>query len=101
MTSGRGYTVHSRAVHKRHQAAPVVWDRARMPDKRFLQIAEVAEILDVSVRQVRALLERGDLIGIQIGGRGQWRIEVSELEAYIARCYDAARAARPAGATPR
>ena len=70
-----------------------------MPEKRFLQIADVAEILDVSVRQVRALLDRGELIGIQIGGRGQWRVEASELEAYIARCYDAARAARHTGAT--
>ncbi len=71
-----------------------MWHRAAVAEKRFLQIADVAEILDVSVRQVRALLERGELIGIQIGGRGQWRIETSELEAYIARCYDAARAAR-------
>jgi excisionase family DNA binding protein len=71
-----------------------------VPDKRFLQISDVAEILDVSVRQVRALLERDELIGIQIGGRGQWRIETSELEAYIARCYDATRAARRTGATP-
>ncbi|HEX7354301.1 MAG TPA: helix-turn-helix domain-containing protein [Mycobacteriales bacterium] len=72
-----------------------------MAEKRFLQIADVAEILDVSVRQVRALLERQELIGIQIGGRGQWRIEATELEAYIARCYDAARAGRGTGAVPR
>lgn len=56
-------------------------------EKRFLQLTEVAEILDVSMRQVYALVQRGDLRGIKIGGRGQWRVEVSELEDYIQRCY--------------
>lgn len=56
-------------------------------EKRFLQLTEVAETLDVSMRQVYALVQRGDLRGIKIGGRGQWRVEVSELEDYIQRCY--------------
>lgn len=76
-------------------------DPADVPEKRFLQMADVAEVLDVSVRQVRALLERGELVGIQIGGRGQWRIEASELEAYIARCYDATRAGHARTPAPR
>jgi hypothetical protein len=34
----------------------------------------------------------GDLPAIQVGGRGQWRIESTELEAYIQRLYEATRA---------
>ncbi len=54
---------------------------------RFLTLADVAEVLNVTVRQVYSLVRGGDLRGIQIGGRGQWRIENSELEDYISRQY--------------
>ncbi len=54
---------------------------------RFLTLADVAEVLNVTVRQVYALVRSGDLRGIQIGGRGQWRIETVELEGYISRQY--------------
>jgi excisionase family DNA binding protein len=54
---------------------------------RFLTLADVAEVLNVTVRQVYALVRSGDLRGIQIGGRGQWRIENDQLEDYIARQY--------------
>src|SRR4051794_17334999 len=78
---------------------------------RFLQLADVAEILNTSSAQVYALVRRGDLPAIKIGGRGpgggrgrarpgplppgggptrgrgQWRVEASELEAYIQRAY--------------
>lgn len=59
-----------------------------MSSQRFMSIPDVAEILNVSVRQVRSLLASGELRGIQIGGRGIWRIEDSELERYIAQQYD-------------
>lgn len=55
---------------------------------RFLQLADVAEILNISGAQVYALVRRGELRAIKIGGRGQWRVEGSELEAYIQRAYD-------------
>ncbi|WP_030484953.1 helix-turn-helix transcriptional regulator [Nocardioides aequoreus] len=54
---------------------------------RFLQLPDVAEILNISGAQAYALVRRGDLRGIKIGGRGQWRVEASELEAYIQRMY--------------
>jgi excisionase family DNA binding protein len=54
---------------------------------RFLQLADVAEILNTSTAQVYALVRRGDLPAIKIGGRGQWRVETSELEAFIQRAY--------------
>lgn len=54
---------------------------------RFLQLADVAEILNISGAQVYALVRRKELKAVKIGGRGQWRVEVSELEAYIQRAY--------------
>lgn len=64
---------------------------------RFLQLAEVCEILNISAAQGYALVRSGELPAIKIGGRGQWRVETSELEAYIQRKYAEARdgAARP------
>ena len=58
---------------------------------RFLQLADVAETLNISAAQVYALVRSGDLPAIKIGGRGQWRVEASELENYIARMYDETR----------
>jgi len=54
---------------------------------RFLHVADVAEILNISVPQVYALVRRKDLKAVKIGGRGVWRIERSQLEAYIERLY--------------
>jgi excisionase family DNA binding protein len=54
---------------------------------RFLQLADVAEILNISGAQVYALVRRGEIRAIKIGGRGQWRVEAKELEAYIERAY--------------
>lgn len=54
-------------------------------DRRFITLADVREVLSVSSAQAYALVRSGDLRAIQIGGRGQWRIETAELEAYIQR----------------
>ncbi|MDQ1711535.1 MAG: hypothetical protein QOE45_985 [Frankiaceae bacterium] len=54
---------------------------------RFLQLADVAEILSISAAQTYALVRSGDLPAIKVGGRGQWRVEESELESYIQRMY--------------
>jgi excisionase family DNA binding protein len=58
---------------------------------RFLTLADVAEVLTTSSSQVYALVRSGDLPAIKIGGRGQWRVEASELEAYIQRQYAATK----------
>lgn len=59
---------------------------------RFLQLADVAEILNISAAQAYALVRRGELRAIKIGGRGQWRVASADLEAYIEQAYaDAAR----------
>jgi len=62
------------------------------PTPRFLTLADVAEVLSTSSAQVYALVRRGDLPAIRIGGRGQWRVESTQLEAYIARMYDDTKA---------
>lgn len=62
----------------------------RMPP-RFLQLSDVAEILNISAAQAYALVRSGDLPAIKVGGRGQWRVEAEQLEAYIQRMYAATR----------
>ena len=54
---------------------------------RFLTLADVAEVLNTSSSQVYALVRRGDLAAIKIGGRGQWRVESTQLEEFIQRMY--------------
>ena len=54
---------------------------------RFLTLADVAEVLNTSSAQVYALVRRGELPAIKIGGRGQWRVESSQLEDYIQKMY--------------
>ncbi|MFI5955264.1 helix-turn-helix domain-containing protein [Cryptosporangium sp. NPDC051539] len=58
-----------------------------MATDRFLQLSDVAEILNISSSQTYALVRSGDLPAIKIGGRGQWRVERAELERYIERMY--------------
>ena len=41
----------------------------------------------ISASQAYALVRSGELPAIKVGGRGQWRVEVDELEAYIQRMY--------------
>lgn len=55
--------------------------------RRFIPLSEVSEILDISSAQAYALVRSGALPAIKVGGRGQWRVETSELEDYIQRMY--------------
>ena len=59
--------------------------------QRFLTLPDVQEALNISSPQAYALVRSGDLPAIQVGGRGQWRVESVELENYIARQYQATR----------
>lgn len=58
---------------------------------RFLRLSDVADVLNISSAQVYALVRRGDLDAIKIGGRGQWRVEATALEEYIQRLYTETR----------
>lgn len=62
-----------------------------MAPPRFLTLADVAETLNTTSAQVYALVRSGELPAIKIGGRGQWRVENTELENYIQRMYDKTR----------
>jgi excisionase family DNA binding protein len=63
-----------------------------LPEPRFLQLSDVAEVLNISSSQTYALVRNGDLPAIKIGGRGQWRVERTALEDYISRLYTQTRA---------
>lgn len=54
---------------------------------RFLTLSDVAEVLNTSLAQVTALVRRGELRALKLGGRGQWRVETTELETFIERMY--------------
>ncbi|MHA7191079.1 helix-turn-helix domain-containing protein [Arthrobacter sp. MDT2-16] len=58
---------------------------------RFLTLRQAAQELATTETTIRALIRRGELPAIQVGGRGQWRIERVKLEEYITAAY--ARAA--------
>ena len=57
-------------------------------EQRFMTLADVAEVLNISVSQVYALVRSEELRAIKIGGRGQWRVERDKLEDYISRMYE-------------
>jgi len=59
---------------------------------RFLLLSDVAEILNISAAQAYALVRNRELPAIKVGGRGQWRVERDQLEAYIKRAYDETQA---------
>jgi len=68
--------------------------------QRFIQLSDVSEILNISSTQAYALVRSGELAAIKVGGRGQWRVESSELENYIQRMYSETKtfvAAHPFG----
>ncbi|WP_155369674.1 helix-turn-helix transcriptional regulator [Catellatospora vulcania] len=58
------------------------------PLPRFLTLEQVAEELSTSTAQIYALVRRGELAAIRLGGRGQWRVERARLEEFIGRLYD-------------
>ncbi|WP_284293847.1 helix-turn-helix domain-containing protein [Luteimicrobium album] len=64
---------------------------------RFLTLADVMEVLNISSAQAYALVRSGELPAIQVGGRGQWRVEATVLEEYIQRQYAQTRARIDAG----
>ena len=67
-------------------------------EQRFLSLADLSETLGISASQARALVVSGELPAIQVGGRGQWRVETAKLEEYIARGYERTAEAVRSGA---
>ncbi len=61
-------------------------DRPRV-EPRFFTLEDVASYLSVSVPQVYAIVRSGQLPAIKIGGRGVWRVDIEQLEAYVDRLH--------------
>ena len=51
--------------------------------RRFLAVADVAEVLGTSPNAVVELLEAGELLGVRV--RGAWRVADDEVQAWIDR----------------
>lgn len=64
--------------------------------RQFITLDEVQVVLSISRSQAYALVRTGDLRALRVGGRGQWRVELTELDACIGRCYQVAEAATAA-----
>lgn len=73
-----------RATNKVQQEAAAA-GRGRFA--RMLSLAEVKDVLNVGMQTVYALLRSGELRGVQIGGRGIWRVSEDDLGAYLDRAY--------------
>ena len=58
---------------------------------RFYTLNDVATLLASTEAQVYGLVRSGDLPAIKIGGRGQWRIEITVLDQWIADQYEATK----------
>jgi excisionase family DNA binding protein len=60
-------------------------------EPRFYTLEDVATILNVRAAQVYALVRSGELPAVKLGGRGVWRVDRNQLEAYIERMHEETR----------
>jgi excisionase family DNA binding protein len=93
---GKGIVIHRNRLLGRPKLHPAYLGHVtEIHARRFLSPEDVAEILSVSVDEIYALLTAGELLGIRVGARGQWRIEETQIELFIADAYEfESRAAR-------
>jgi excisionase family DNA binding protein len=56
-------------------------------EPRLLTLEEVATYLSVSSSQAYALVRSGELPAVKLGGRGVWRVDRKQLDAYIDRLH--------------
>jgi predicted DNA-binding transcriptional regulator AlpA len=64
---------------------------------RFLSLADVQEMLNISATQAYSLVRSGDLPAIQVGPKKVWRVEAIKLEEYIDAQYAKTRKRVEAG----
>ncbi|MFC7458043.1 helix-turn-helix domain-containing protein [Brachybacterium sp. GCM10030267] len=55
---------------------------------KFVPLEYIMAELSISKQQAYALVRSRVLRAIQVGGRGQWRVSLEELDAYIDRSYE-------------
>lgn len=60
----------------------------------------MAEELAVGTPTVRQLLKSGELRGLQIGGRGMWRVASKDIKDYIEQAYRVTTERIAAGEVP-
>lgn len=65
--------------------------------RRFLTLDHVAEELGITRAHAYALVRRGEVPAIKVGGGGHWRVERAALEEYIVAAYEFARSLVSAG----
>jgi excisionase family DNA binding protein len=65
-----------------------VEEHASQLTPRFYTLNDVAALLASTEAQAYALVRSGDLPAIKIGGRGQWRVEVTVLDEWIWQQYE-------------
>ena len=59
---------------------------------RMLTIEDVADRLAVSGKQVRSLIQRGQLPAMQVGDKKMYRIDEADLDAYVVQEKERVRA---------
>ena len=52
-------------------------------DVRLLALAQVGEILGVSVGEVMELIEEGRVRGVRVGSSGRWRVDQTSVADYL------------------
>lgn len=60
------------------------------PERRFVWLEHVQEALSISRSQAYVLVRTRDLRTIPVDGRGQWRVKLTELDAYYEHASQAA-----------
>lgn len=59
--------------------------------RRFLTLAEAADLLNISLGFAYSLVRSGELPAIRLGRSGRWRVECDVLESYIEAKYEESR----------
>jgi excisionase family DNA binding protein len=73
---------HNRRMEPENRAIPL---------RRFLTVAEVAEMLSLTTDDVEGLLDSGEIPAIRIGPDDAWRVEQAVLDGYLEAKYEEAR----------
>jgi excisionase family DNA binding protein len=67
---------------------------------KMMSLAAVKDVLNVGMPTIYGLLRSGELRGVQIGGRGIWRVAETDLAAYLDTAYRETRERIESGQIP-